>query len=97
MARQLYLLGVRYITLTHTCHNAFADSVAPEKPKWGGLRYACISWILLFYSSSAFSPLGKSLIDEMNRLGMLVDLSHVADDTARQGIKHSKVWGFCDS
>ena len=72
----MYELGVRYVTLTHTCHNAFADScgfLEGIKPRWGGL-----------------SPLGFSLIDEMNRLGMLVDLSHTSDDTAKDALKHSK-------
>ena len=74
--RQLYGLGVRYVTLTHFCHNAFADScgfLPGIVPRWGGL-----------------SKLGYSLIDEMNRIGMLVDLSHTSDDTARQAIKYSK-------
>ncbi|KAI0814758.1 membrane dipeptidase-domain-containing protein [Irpex lacteus] len=71
--RQLYNLGVRYVTLTHTCHNAFADSCGTLPEKWGGL-----------------SPLGYHLIDEMNRIGVLVDLSHTSDNTARQAIKYSK-------
>ncbi|KAJ8696688.1 hypothetical protein PTI98_006536 [Pleurotus ostreatus] len=74
--RQYHALGVRYMTLTHTCHNAFADScgMAPgKKPLHHGL--------------SAF---GRSLIDEMNRLGVLVDLSHTSDDTARQALQYSK-------
>ena len=65
------------MTLTHMCHNAFADScgifTAPE-PLHGGL-----------------SPLGRSLIEEMNRIGMLVDLSHTSDNTARHAIQYSKV------
>ena len=72
----MYELGVRYVTLTHTCHNAFADScgfLEGFEPRWGGL-----------------SPLGDSLIDEMNRIGMLVALSHTSDATARQALKHSK-------
>ncbi|KAI8998616.1 membrane dipeptidase-domain-containing protein [Trametes punicea] len=74
--RQYYELGVRYVTLTHICHNAFADSCGLQpgiKPRWGGL-----------------SELGYALIDEMNRIGMLVDLSHTSDDTAKQALKYSK-------
>ncbi|KIK68933.1 hypothetical protein GYMLUDRAFT_34948 [Collybiopsis luxurians FD-317 M1] len=76
VVRQYYALGVRYITLTHTCHNAFADScgLAPgKKPLHHGL-----------------SSFGLSLIDEMNRLGILVDLSHTSDATAIQALEHSK-------
>jgi len=36
------------------------------------------------------SDLGRSLVDEMNRLGVLVDLSHTSDDTAKQAIQYSK-------
>ncbi|KAJ7928542.1 hypothetical protein B0H13DRAFT_2228969 [Mycena leptocephala] len=74
--RQYHALGVRYVTLTHTCHNAFADSCGFQPgmiPLHGGL-----------------SALGLRLIDEMNRLGVLVDLSHTSDDTARQALKYSK-------
>jgi membrane dipeptidase len=74
--RQYHALGVRYVTLTHTCHNAFADSCGSSdgvKPLHGGL-----------------SSFGRSLIDEMNRLGVLVDLSHTSDATAAQALKHSK-------
>ncbi|TFK74545.1 hypothetical protein BDN72DRAFT_833025 [Pluteus cervinus] len=74
--RQYHALGVRYVTLTHTCHNAFADScglLPGIKPLHHGL-----------------SPLGLTLIDEMNRLGVLVDLSHTSDSTAIQALKHSK-------
>ena len=77
MLRTYYDLGVRYVTLTHSCHNAFADSCGifeGPTPYHGGL-----------------SELGYRLIDEMNRIGMLVDLSHTSDNTARQAIKYSKV------
>ncbi len=61
--RQLYAAGARYMTLTHSDNNAWADS-ATDDPRHGGL-----------------SPFGKEVIGEMNRLGMLVDLSHVSAAT----------------
>ena len=61
--RQLYLLGARYMTITHSDNNDFADSATAD-PMHGGL-----------------TPFGKLVIAEMNRLGMLVDLSHVAPKT----------------
>ncbi|CAK9782134.1 microsomal dipeptidase precursor (Dehydropeptidase-I) [Cutaneotrichosporon oleaginosum] len=73
--RQYYNLGVRYATLTHSCNNAFADS--------GGYVQPNATW-------GGLSPFGYELVKEMNRLGMLIDLSHVSDDTARQAIKASK-------
>ncbi|KAI6026414.1 renal dipeptidase family, partial [Pisolithus microcarpus] len=74
--RQYYDLGVRYVTLTHVCHNAFADS--------------CGSLAMIPPLHLGLSPLGFKLVEEMNRIGMLVDLSHTSDMTAAQAIMHSK-------
>ncbi|GMK60018.1 hypothetical protein CspeluHIS016_0902350 [Cutaneotrichosporon spelunceum] len=74
--RQYYRLGVRYATLTHSCNNAFADSGGYDTPPNA-------TW-------GGLSPFGHDLVKEMNRLGMLIDLSHVSDNTARQAIKASK-------
>ncbi|KAF8835555.1 hypothetical protein BDN67DRAFT_975199 [Paxillus ammoniavirescens] len=74
--RQYYALGVRYVTLTHMCHNAFADSAG-----------FLIHIPPLHYG---LSPFGFKLVEEMNRIGMLVDLSHTSDMTATQAILHSK-------
>ena len=44
----------------------------------------------MFAYSRPVSKFGYRLIDEMNRLGILVDLSHTSDQTAEQGLKYSK-------
>ncbi len=61
--REMYALGARYMTLTHSSNTAWADS-ATDAPKHHGL--------------TAF---GRAVVHEMNRLGMLVDLSHVSAET----------------
>ena len=85
--RSLYLLGVRYMTLTHNLNLPWADS-ATDAPAVGGL--------------SAF---GREVVREMQRLGMLVDLSHVAAttmsdalDTAEAPVifSHSSAFAVCD-
>ncbi|HLQ36217.1 MAG TPA: dipeptidase [Planctomycetota bacterium] len=64
LLRLFQRLGVRYMTLTHTNHNEFADSCAEAEPRWGGLN-----------------QLGRKVVLEMNRLGVMVDVSHVSDAT----------------
>ena len=61
--RQMYALGARYMTLTHTTNTRWADS-ATDNPQHHGL-----------------TPFGKAVVHEMNRLGMLVDISHVSEET----------------
>src|ERR1041385_2089372 len=70
--RMTYALGARYMTLTHTKNNDWADSCA-DKPLHHGL-----------------TPFGEKVVLEMNRLGMLLDLSHVSDETMRAALKVSK-------
>jgi membrane dipeptidase len=69
--RQLYALGARYMTLTHSENTAWADS-ATAAPQHNGL-----------------TDFGKEVIREMNRLGMLVDLSHVSPRTMHDAIDTS--------
>jgi membrane dipeptidase len=66
--RQMYTLGARYMTLTHTSDTDWADA-ATDVPKHHGL--------------TAF---GRTVVHEMNRLGMLVDLSHVSPDTMKAAL-----------
>lgn len=72
--RLYHSLGVRYATLNWNCHNAYSDA-------------AVISVNGVPQRSQPYhhgvSRLGRNLILEMNRLGMLVDLSHVSPDTMR--------------
>lgn len=70
--REMYALGARYMTLTHSRDTDWADS-ATDKPEHHGL-----------------TKFGRAVVHEMNRLGMLVDLSHVSPDTMRDAIKVSK-------
>ena len=65
--RTFYRLGVRYLTLTHSFHTSWADS--------SGTREALQP---LHHGLSAF---GEEVVAEMNRLGMMVDVSHVSDET----------------
>jgi membrane dipeptidase len=70
--RQMYDLGVRYMTLTHTLNTGWADS-ATDTPVHQGL-----------------TDFGKEVVREMNRLGMLVDLSHVSSETMAAAIAISE-------
>jgi membrane dipeptidase len=95
--RQYYALGVRYMTLTHVCHNAFADScgfVEPIAPLHNGLRCALITppryMKFLMLAFLRRSDIGHALVHEMNRLGMLIDISHTSDATALQTLKLSR-------
>ncbi len=70
--RQMYDLGARYLTLTHSKTLDWADS-ATDAPRHGGLN--------------AF---GRDVIREMNRIGMLVDLSHVSEATMMDALDVSR-------
>ena len=70
--RQLYALGARYMTITHSRNTPWADS-ATDAPNHGGL-----------------SDFGREVIREMNRLGMLVDLSHVSQATMIDALETTK-------
>ncbi len=68
LLRTFFRLGVRYMTLTWSNSNDWADS-SSDTSRHGGL--------------TAF---GREVIAEMNRLGMMIDLSHVSDQTFWQAL-----------
>jgi membrane dipeptidase len=91
--REFYRLGVRYMTLTHSTNDDWADSSGmgstPPKPRHHGL-----------------SPFGEEVVREMQRIGMLVDVSHVSDETVDAVLRvatapiiasHSSARALCDA
>ena len=68
LLRDFYALGVRYMTLTHFNTNNWADSQGDfDNPK--------------ITHHNGLTTFGKDVVREMNRLGMMVDISHAADKT----------------
>ncbi len=68
LLRNYYALGVRYMTLTWANSNDWADSS-------GDLDDPGVS------HHNGLTPFGREVIAEMNRLGMMIDVSHVSDKT----------------
>jgi membrane dipeptidase len=86
--RAFYMLGARYMTLTHNTTLNWADA-AVDTPKHDGL-----------------TPFGEKVVKEMNRLGMLVDISHVSAATMADALRisqapiiasHSSAFAICPS
>jgi len=69
-----YDRGIRYITLTHGEHNRIGDSSYDDAEP---------RW-------NGLSPFGENVVAEMNRLGIMVDVSHVTDPTAMDAIEQSE-------
>ena len=68
LLRDYYRLGVRYMTLTWSNTNEWADSS-------GDIDDDTVK------HHNGLTPFGKQVVAEMNRLGMMVDISHVSDKT----------------
>ncbi|GAB0115443.1 dipeptidase [Acidisoma sp. C75] len=87
-------LGARYMTLTHNGHNALADSSVPRRDLGDPAA-----------RHGGLSELGRATIARMNRLGMLVDVSHASKEAMMQAARlsetpviatHSSVRALCD-
>ena len=70
--RQFRGRGVRYMTLTWSNTNGWADS-SSDDPRHGGL-----------------TEFGREVVREMNRLGMIVDVSHASDETFWDALKATR-------
>jgi len=67
--KEFYDRGARYLSLTHNGHNQLADSQTGERDGW--------KW-------NGLSPLGKQVVGELNRLGIMVDVSHASKQSMMQ-------------
>jgi membrane dipeptidase len=72
--KKFYDLGARYMTLCHSANNDICDSSTDP----GGPE------------NNGLSEFGKEVIEEMNRLGMMIDVSHISDKSFYDVIKASK-------
>ncbi len=67
--------GIRYVTLTHSKHNQICDSSYDTTQ---------------VNKSNGLSSFGEQVIAEMNRVGMMVDISHVSDSAFYDVLKITK-------
>lgn len=72
---EFYKKGVRYITLCHSSNNDICDSSTDSEGP----------------EHDGLSSFGKEVVKEMNRLGMLIDVSHISDKSFYDVIELSKV------
>ena len=75
--RDYYRLGVRYMTLTWSNTNQLGDSSGDMDDK-------------SIQHHNGLTPFGREVVGEMNRMGMMVDISHVADSTFYQALELSR-------
>ena len=79
LLRTYHELGARYITLAHGGHNDIADSATPRDNLGDGEA-----------EHGGVSEFGAEVIEEMNRLGILVDVSHISKDAMLDAVRLSR-------
>lgn len=72
--KEFYNRGVRYITLCHSSNNDICDSSTDREGP----------------EHNGLSKFGKKVVKEMNKLGMMIDVSHISDKSFFDVIKYSK-------
>lgn len=71
---EFYNKGARYITLSHSYHNDICDSSSDRAVP----------------EHNGLSPFGREVVTEMNRVGMIVDVSHISDKSFYDVLEVSK-------
>ncbi|NIR47251.1 membrane dipeptidase [candidate division KSB1 bacterium] len=94
LLKKYHELGARYITLAHNGHNDICDSANPRE-SLGDQET----------EHNGVSKFGEKVIAEMNRLGIMVDISHISKKSMLDAVKlskapviasHSSVRALCD-
>lgn len=89
LIKEFYDMGVRYITLCHSKNNDICDSSTDEN----GAEH------------NGLSKFGEEVVKEMNRIGMLIDISHLSDSSIADVLRiskapviasHSSVYSVCN-
>ena len=88
--KKFYDLGARYLSLAHNGHSQLSDSNTGERDGW---------------MHGGLSPLGRQVIAELNRWGIMIDVSHPSKASMMQSLQlsrapvmasHSSVRALCD-
>ena len=88
--RKFYDQGARYMSLSHNGHSQFSDSNTGERDGW---------------MHNGLSALGRQAVAEMNRLGIMIDISHPSKQSMMQTLaltrapiiaSHSAVRALCN-
>jgi membrane dipeptidase len=88
--KEFYDRGARYLSLAHNGHSQLSDSNTGERDGW--------KW-------NGLSPLGREVIAELNRVGIMIDVSHPSKASMMQAIalskapiiaSHSAIRALCD-
>jgi membrane dipeptidase len=77
LLKKYHELGARYITLAHGGHNDIADSATPRANEPAE-------------EHDGISAFGEQVVAEMNRVGIMVDVSHISKDAMLDAVRLSK-------
>lgn len=78
IVKELADIGVRYVGITHFGHNQFGDSSNLNFQRDNGPKW------------NGLSPAGRDLIDQLNKYGIMVDMSHTGKETMMQAADLSR-------